>query len=52
MYQKELLSLIGKLLFASKFIPSARTFIRGLTDLSTTVNQLSHRISLNLKAKS
>ena len=49
--KKELLSLIGKLSFASKVIPSGRTFIRRLIDLSTTVNKLSHRISLNSAAR-
>ena len=49
--KKELLSLIGKLSFASKVIPSGRTFIRRLIDLSTTVNKLSHRISLNSEAR-
>ena len=49
--KKELLSLIGKLSFASKVIPSGRTFIRRLIDLSTTVNKLSRRISLNSEAR-
>ena len=49
--KRDLLSLIGKLSFASKVIPSGRMFIRCLIDLSTTVERLSHRISLNSEAK-
>ena len=49
--KRELLSLIGKLSFASKIIPSGRTFIRRLIDLSTTVRRLSHRVSLNHVAR-
>ena len=49
--KRELLSLIGKLSFASKIIPSGRTFIRRLIDLSTTVRRLSHRVSLNHDAR-
>ena len=49
--KKELLSLIGKLSFASKVTLSGRTFIRRLIDLSTTVNKLSHRKSLNSAAR-
>ena len=44
--KRELLSLIGKLSFAAKVIPSGRTFIRRLIDLSTTVQKLDHHISL------
>ena len=49
--KKELLSLIGKLSFASKVVPSGRMFIRRLIDLSMTVERLSHRISLNSEAR-
>ena len=49
--KRELLSLIGKLSFASKIIPSGRTFLRRLIDLSTTVKSLSHHISLNHEAR-
>ena len=49
--KRELLSLIGKLSFASKIIPSGRTFIRRLIHLSTTVRRLSHRVSLNHDAR-
>lgn len=49
--KRELLSLIGKLSFASKVIPSGRMFVRRLIDLSMTVERLSHRISLNSEAR-
>ena len=49
--KRELLSLIGKLSFASKIIPSGRTFIRRLIDLSTTVHKLSHHVTLNASAR-
>lgn len=49
--KKSLLSLIGKLSFACKIIPSGRTFLRRLIDLSTTVTSLHHHISLNSEAR-
>ena len=49
--KRELLSLIGKLSFAAKIIPSGRTFTRRLIDLSTTVRRLSHRVTLNYDAR-
>ena len=49
--KRDLLSLIGKLSFASKVIPAGRTFLRRLIDLSTTVTKLHHRISLNKEAR-
>ena len=49
--KRELLSLIGKLPFASKIIPSGRTFLRRLINLSTTVPKLHHHISLNKESK-
>ena len=49
--KRKLLSLIGKLSFASKIIPSGRTFLRRLINLSTTVDKLSHHISLNSEAR-
>ena len=45
--KRELLSLIGKLSFAAKVVPSGRTFIRRLIDLAKSVSRLSHHISLN-----
>ncbi len=49
--KRELLSLIGKLSFAAKVIPSGRTFTRRLIDLSTSVSKLSHHISLTSEAR-
>eukprot|EP00794_Sanderia_malayensis_P008298 gene8298-9181_t len=49
--QREPLSLIGKLCFAAKIIPSGRTFLRRLIDLSNTVKRLSHHISINTEAQ-
>ena len=49
--KRKLLSLIGKLLFASKIIPSGRTFLHRLINLSTTVDKLSHHISLNSETR-
>ena len=49
--KRELLSLIGKLSFAAKVVPSGRTFIRRLIDLSKSVVKLSHHISLSNEAK-
>ncbi len=49
--KRELLSLIGKLSFICKIIPSGRIFLRRLIDLSTSVQKLSHHISLNKPAR-
>ncbi len=49
--KRELLSLIGKLSFAAKVVPSGRTFIRRLIDLAKTVSRLTHHISLNNGAR-
>ena len=49
--KRELLSLIGKLSFASKVVPSGRIFLRRLIDLSTTVKRLSHHIPINKEAR-
>ena len=49
--KRELLSLIGKLSFAAKVIPSGRTFLRRLIELSTTVSKLTHHITINLQAR-
>ena len=45
------LSLIGKQLFAAKVVPAGRLFLRRLINLSTTVNQLHHHITLNSQAR-
>ena len=49
--KRELLSLIGRLSFATKIIRPGRLFLRRLIDLSTTVKQLNHYIYLNKEAK-
>ena len=49
--KRELLSLIGSLSFASKVVKPGRMFLRRLIDLSTTVSELSHHISLNAEAQ-
>ena len=49
--KRELLSVIGKLSFASKIIPSGRIFVRCLIDLAKSVSKLYHHISLNLVAQ-
>ena len=49
--KRELLSLIGKLAFASKIVPLERTFLCHLIDLSTSVTKLSHCITLNNDAR-
>ena len=45
--KRELLSLIGKLSFAAKVIKPGRLFLRHLINLSTTVSNLNHYLSLN-----
>ena len=49
--KRELLSLIGKLSSASKVIPSGRLFLHHLIDLSTTVEKLSHHISMRREVR-
>ena len=49
--KRELLSLIGKLSFASRAVPAGRLFLRRLITLSTTVSQLHHHIRINAEAR-
>ena len=49
--KRELLSIIGKLIFVSKVVRSGRTFVRRLIDLSRKVKYLHHRVNLNLSAR-
>ena len=49
--KREMLSLIGKLPFAAKVIPSGHTFLRHLIELSTTVSKLTLHITINLQAR-
>ena len=48
--KKELQSLIGKLSFACKVIPSGRLFLHHLIDLCKTTKQQHHHVSLNSAA--
>ena len=45
--KQELLSLIGTLSFAAKVVPTARTFLRRMIDLSTSAAHLHDNITLN-----
>ena len=45
--KRELLSVIGKLVFTSKVIPAGHIFTRRLNNASMTVSQYHHRIHLN-----
>ena len=49
--KKELLSVIGKLLFCCKVLPAGRMFLRRMIDLSTTVKKLNHHIPLTTEAQ-
>ena len=49
--KRRLLSLIGKLSFATKVVPAGRLFLRRLIDLSTTARKLHHRVTLNKEAR-
>jgi len=48
--KREPLSLIGKLSFACKVVPAGRIFLRRMTDLSTKVIRLHHRIRIIIYA--
>ena len=49
--KRELLSLIGKLSFACKVVPSGRIFLRRLIDINTSVEKLHHHLPLTQEAK-
>eukprot|EP00731_Ephydatia_muelleri_P033886 Em0040g36a len=49
--KRDLLSLIGKLSFAAKVVPSGHHFLRRLIELSTPVSKLHHHIHLNVEAR-
>lgn len=49
--KREMLSLIGRLAFASKVVPAGRFFLRRLIDTAHTVSNLSHHIYLNQEAR-
>ena len=49
--KRELLLLIGKLLFACKVVPASRIFLCRLIDLTTLVKHLHHHLCLNKNAK-
>ena len=49
--KRELLSLIGSLSFAAKVVKPGRMFLRRLIDLSTTVSQLNHHVSLSSESR-
>ena len=49
--KRELLSLIGKLSFACKVLPSGRIFLHRLIELSTFVEKLHHHLPLMQEAK-
>lgn len=45
--KREILSLIGKLIFISRVVRSGRTFVRRLIDTSKKVKSLNHTVKLN-----
>ena len=49
--KRELLSLIGSLSFAAKVVKPGRMFLRRLIDLSTSVYDLNHFITLNSESR-
>jgi hypothetical protein len=49
--KRQLLSLVGKLSFASKCIPAGRLFFRRLIDLSMKAQKLHHRLDLTKEAR-
>ena len=49
--KRQLLSLIGKMSFATKVLPAGRIFLRRLINLSTRTKVLHHRLHLNRDAR-
>ena len=49
--KRELLSLIGKLSFATKVVPAGRLFLRRLINRSTTVDRLHHHLRIGAEAR-
>ena len=49
--QRDLLSLIGKLVHATKCIPAGRSFFRRLLDTAHSVKRPHHRVTLNAETK-
>ena len=49
--KRQLLSLIGKLNFATKVIPAGRIFLRRLINRSTAVDAMHHHLYLNAEAR-
>lgn len=49
--QKEMLSLIGHLVFAARVIPAGRSFMSRLFQAAYSVKRLHHTISINAEAK-
>ena len=49
--KRDLLSLIGKLSFACKVVPSERIFLQTLIDLSISVEKLHYHLTLTHEAK-
>ena len=45
--KREILSLLGKLIFISRVVQSSRTFVRRIIELSKKVRHLHHRVRLN-----
>ena len=45
--KRELLSLIGKLIFVSRAVKSGRSFVRRIIDLSKRIQHLHHRVKLS-----
>ena len=49
--KRELLSIIGKLIFISRVVRAGRTFVRRMIDLAKTVKHLHYRVKLNAVMK-